>query len=64
MALLRCIGECRGESEDAVHRRHASPWCIEIPPRLATPAGCEPGPRIIVDNQAPEQAAADLRASP
>jgi len=35
--------------------------CIEILPRLSTPAGFEPGSRIIVNNQAPDQATADLR---
>jgi hypothetical protein len=63
VALLKCIGECRGESENAVHHRHASLWCIEILPRLATPAGFEPGSRIIVNNQIPDQATVDPRAS-
>jgi UDPglucose--hexose-1-phosphate uridylyltransferase len=45
---------------DQVHR-HASHWFIEIVPRLTTPAGFELGSRIVVNTQAPELAAAELR---
>lgn len=45
---------------DQVHR-HANHWFIEIVPRLTTPAGFELGSRIVVNIQAPEQAAAELR---
>jgi len=46
---------------DLVHRS-ASHWFIEILPRLTTPAGFELGSRIVVNVQAPERAAAELRA--
>jgi UDPglucose--hexose-1-phosphate uridylyltransferase len=47
---------------DQVHR-HANHWFIEIVPRLTTPAGFELGSRIVVNVQAPEAAAAELRAN-
>jgi len=47
---------------DQVHR-HANHWFIEIVPRLTTPAGFELGSRIVVNIQAPEAAAAELRAN-
>ena len=46
---------------DQVHR-HASHWYIDVLPRLTIPAGFELGSRIVVNVQAPEQAAVELRA--
>ncbi len=46
---------------DQVHR-HASHWFIDLLPRLTIPAGFELGSGIVVNVQAPERAAAELRA--
>lgn len=47
---------------DLLHRG-ANHWFIEILPRLTTPAGFELGSRIVVNVQAPERAASELRAA-